>query len=388
MGKHLGINLQLFAMKYDTSAIKGDKRLKIDMANDIALLTPSAAPFLALTKRISKEKANSYRYEWLERELEARLDKAAGSVTNVATTVPVENGSYFRIGMVVKVPKTEEVLMVTGVAGNNLTVTRSYGETAAAAISTGDELLIIGNANEEGAKAPDDAGGNPTSEYNFTQIFRTPFSVTNTANAVQVYGSGKLLTQEQKEKGVLHRIDMERAFLFGERTEDNSGSSPKRTTRGLLKFITENVLDVSADGILTEDMFNNHLEGVFAYGSQKKTLLASPRLISVISSWGREKLQTVSEASAKYGIHVVRYISPHGELNIVKEPLFNGPYAGHGVILDMGDIKYKPLRDTKLKTNIQDNDADGRRDEYLTEAGLKLILPKHHGMIVGATKSK
>lgn len=377
-------------MRYDTTAIKTDQRLKIDMANDIALLVPNAAPFLALTKQIAKETAKSYRFEWLERELEARTDKTTGTVADgIITTIPVTNGTYFRPNMLVKVPRTGEVMLVKSISENNLTVTRGFGETAGAALNSGEELLIIGNVNEEMAGAPGDAGGSPTAEYNYTQIFRTPFAVTNTANACEVYGTGKLITQEQKDKGILHRIDMERAFLFGERKEDLTGDHPKRETRGLLKFLSQNNLDVSSDGILTEVMFNNWLENIFAYGSQKKTLLASPRLISVISQWGNEKLQTVPAANAKYGLHVTQFISPHGELMIVKEPLFVGSYSGYGCVLDMADIKYKPLtgRDTSLKTNIQANDVDGRRDEYLTEAGLKVVLPKHHGLIKGVTKA-
>lgn len=377
-------------MAYDTTAIKTDQRLKIDMASDIAMLIPNAAPFLALTKQIAKETANSYRFEWLERELEARTDKTTAAVADgVITTIPVTNGAYFRANMLVKVPRTGEVMLVVSIAANNLTVARAFGETAGAALNINEELIIIGNVNEEMASAPGDAGGSPTAEYNFTQIFRTPFAVSNTANAVQVYGTGKLITQEQKDKGVLHRIDMERAFLFGERKEDLTGDHPKRETRGLLKFLSQNNLDVSSDGILTEVIFNNWLEGIFAYGSQKKTLLASPRLISVISEWGRDKIQTVPAANAKYGLHVTQYVSPHGELMIVKEPLFTGAYSGYGTVLDMADIKYKPLegRDTSLKTNIQAPDVDGRRDEYLTEAGLQVKLPKHHGLIKGVTKA-
>jgi hypothetical protein len=374
-------------MKYDTSAIKSDGRLKIDMANDIALLDPSAAPFTVLSKRITKENAKNPEFNWLERQLEARWDAVnQATETAVGTSVVVANGAYFRVGMIVKVPRTGEAMLVTAISTNTLTVVRGYGETTAALLNNADPLLIIGNANEEGAKAPADAGGNPTKIFNYTQIFRTPFSVTNTANASQVYGSSKLLTQEQKINGIAHKVDQERAFLFGERKEDLSGSAPRRTTRGMLGFLTENVTD--AAGTLTESEFNNWLEGVFAHGSDKKVLLAAPRVISVINNWGVGKLQVVSEARATYGLHVVRYVSAHGELLIVKQPLFEGAvYGGYAAAVDVKNINYRPLegRDTSLKTNIQDNDSDGRRDEYLTEAGLQAKLPKTHGLLTGVT---
>jgi hypothetical protein len=373
---------------YDTSAIKSDSRLVIDMANEIALLNPNEAPFVALSKRLTKKKADNAEYNWLERELQARWDavnNAAGYLVG-DTAIVVDNGAYFRVGMTVKVPRTGEVFLVTGVNVNTLTVVRGFGETTAAALVDNDPLLIIGNVNEEGASAPADAGGNPVKVFNYTQIFRTPFAVTNTANASKVYGSDKLLTQEQKINGIAHRVDMERAFLFGERKEDLTGTHPKRSTRGLLKFLANNVVD--AGGALTETEFNNWLEGVFANGSDKKVLLAAPRVISVIDSWGAGKLQLVPEAKATYGLHVTRYISSHGELLIVKQPLFEGAvYGGYAAAIDMANVGYRYLngRDTALKTNIQANDVDGRRDEYLSEAGLEVKLPKTHGLLTGVT---
>lgn len=373
--------------KYDSSAIKTDGRLKIDMAQDIAYLAPSETPFTALIKNIKKEKCMSPKFEWLERDQEARWDAInliAGYVAG-ATSIVVDNGAYFRAGMLVKVPRTGEVLLVTAIATNTLTIVRGFGETSAAALVDNDPLLIIGNTNEEFASAPGDAGGSPTSVFNYTQIFRTPFAVSNTANASATYG-GKLITQEQKVHGVDHMRDMERALLFGERKEDLTGSAPKRATRGLLKFLNENVK--SSAGQLSELAFNTWLQDVFAYGESTKTLFASPLLVSVISTWATGKLQTVPEAKAKYGIEVVKYISAHGQLNIIKQPNFEGAiYGGYGAIVDLSKITYKNLegRDTSLKTNIQSNDADGRRDEYLSEVGLKVENPKAHGVIIGVT---
>lgn len=377
-------------MKYDSTALKNDYRAKIDMAEDIAHLTPSEAPFVALTKRLTKEKATNPEFSWLDRELEARWDAInnGAGYDDAATSIVVDNGAYFRAGMIVKVPRTGEVLLVSSISTNTLTVVRGFGETSAAAIVDNDPLLIIGNVNEEGSGAPSDAGGNPTKGYNYTQIFKTPFSVTNTANAMATYG-GKLITQEQKDKGVLHRIDMERAFLFGERKEDTSGDHPKRSTRGLLKFLADsgNVTNIS-DGSMSKLDFEGWLAGVFKNGSSQRLLLASPTVIQVIDSWAVNQLQTVSNAMAKYGLHITKYISSHGELLVVKEPLFEGAiYGGYAAAVDLSYIKYKYMeaRDTKLETNIQNNDIDGRRDQYLTEAGLMVRVPKVHGLLTGVS---
>ena len=53
----------------------------------------------------------------------------------------------------------------------------------------------------------------------------------------------------------------------------------------------------------------------------------------------------------------------------------------------MGNVAYRPLvgngisRDTFIETNIQDNDADGRKDQIITEAGLEISLPETHAIL-------
>ena len=73
----------------------------------------------------------------------------------------------------------------------------------------------------------------------------------------------------------------------------------------------------------------------------------------------------------------------HGELNLIAHPLFGGVFGKMGVVLDLDNVAWRPLkgRDTHLNTNIQPNDADYYLDEYLTEGGFMLKLPQTHGII-------
>jgi hypothetical protein len=51
----------------------------------------------------------------------------------------------------------------------------------------------------------------------------------------------------------------------------------------------------------------------------------------------------------------------------------------------MGNVKFRPLRDTKFLPNRQANDADEVSEEYLTEFSLQVEQEKTHGIIVGVT---
>jgi hypothetical protein len=110
-------------------------------------------------------------------------------------------------------------------------------------------------------------------------------------------------------------------------------------------------------------------------------------LLSVVNGWAMGKLET-RQGESTFGLNVTKYVTPFGVYNIVLEPLFEGAvYGGYGVVLDVDNIRYRPLkgRDTKLETNIQSNDADERQDQYITEAGLEVRLPKTHAVLTGVT---
>lgn len=372
----------------DTNNILAAK-MKIDMAEKIALLQPSATPLTVFTKRAkgATVAAKNPKYSWMEDDLGARWDainNGAGYANN-ATSIIVDNGDYFSAGDQVKVPRTGEVMLVTAVATNTLTVTRGFGVTAAAALVDNDPIVIIGNVNEEGSGTRTLKSTLEVEVFNYTQIFKTPFGVTNTQNSTDMFG-GQDLSYQQKKKGIEHMVDMERAFMFGEKKLDTSGSHPKRATGGLLSFLNQNNYDAS--GALTQSEFDQNVaELAFRYGSSEKLMLCSARVLSVINGWATGKLQ-IQQGEDTFGLSVTKYVTPFGVLNLVYHPLLEGAvYGGYGVILDVENIKNRPLqgRDTKLETNIQANDEDQRKDQYLTEAGLQVSLPKTHAVVTGVT---
>ena len=316
-------------------------------------------------------------------ELSPRWDAVnfASGYNTSATSIVVDNGSYFRAGHIIRNTDTGEQMLVTAVSTNTLTVTRAFGSTAAAAITDNDSILIIGDASAEGADSPAVKTTQESKVTNYTQIFRTPFDVTETADASEMYG-GRDLSYLRKKHGIEHKKDMERAFLFGEKKEDTSGTQPRRTTAGLNSYVTTNRTDAS--GALTEAEFETFCRSLFRYGSKKKTLFASPLVVSAINSWAGAKLQVVP-SDKTFGISISQYVTGHGTLNLVKHDLLEQDYSGYAFGVDTSNVMYRPLRDTSLKMNIQDADSDTQKDEYLTEAGLQVNLEKTHAVLYGVT---
>jgi len=368
-----------------------EHRLRIDMSEKIAELEPNASPLITLTKKMKRTRVvTNPEFSWMEQDPGNRWDainKSTGYNAS-ATGWAVDNAGYFRVGDIVQVPSTTEVVLVTAVdnTGNTITVIRGWGGSTTAPLVDNDPLVILGNANEEGAKLREIKTTEPVKKTNYTQILRTPVGVTNTLAATSTYGP-KAMAYYRHLDGINHAIDMERTMWLGKKGKDIHNGKPRRTTGGIFEFLTENVLDAStiSDG-LTEQAFTEWLEDVFRYGSSEKILFACGRLCTIIDLWAQYKLKTVP-GERTYGVKIKEYVSSHGTLYIVKHKLFEGPvYGGMGVILDMNNVAYCPLkgRDTKLLTGRQDPDEDAVKDEYITELGVEVRLPKTHAIIKGA----
>lgn len=364
-------------------------KMVIDMSDDIALLQPNETPFMSFLKiaKRNTELANNSKFEWMEDDLGARWDAVnQANETAAGTSIVVDNGAYFAVGDIIKVPRTDEVILVTAISTNTLTVVRGYGVTTAALLVDNDPLVIIGNVNEEGSGTRTIKTTKETVKFNYSQIWKTPFGVTNTENATKMYG-GSDLSYQQMKKGVEHKIDMARSFMYGEKKLDTSGTNPKRATGGLLSFLTANEYD--AGGALTRSEFDNNVsEEVFKYGSKTKLLLCSARMLSVINDWAMGQLQ-VNQDAKKYGLNIAEYITPFGTYALMNEQriLEGATYGGYGVVIDPDAVKFRPLkgRDTRLETNIQNNDEDQRKDQYITEAGLEVRNPEKHFVVTGVT---
>lgn len=362
-------------------------RKVVDISKKIDVLEPDSAPLTLLTKKIEKRVSVNPDFKWMEEESLTKTDQVNDGTGMIAgdTTMTVDNGSRFRAGDVVKIPRTGEQVLVTAVSTNDLTITRGWGSTAAAAINDNEPIIIVGNANQEHATKRAMIIGDQTIRTNYTQIFRTPFGISRTAANTEMYG-GKDLAHIRMMQLIEHQKEIERAFWFGEPKEDLSGTHPRRATGGVDYWISTNATD--AGGALTQLEFNTFLRTGFRYGSKKKWLFAAPIVVEAISYWAAQKLQ-VSVNEKTFGISIMEYLTPFGTVNIVNMNLFTEVtlYSGYAYLIDIEGLAYRYIEnsDTKLKTNIQANDADGQEDEYLTECGLQFNNEKKSALLYNVT---
>lgn len=381
-----------------------------DVSNEIALLDSNNTALLTLLRKLRSKKTVDPKFSWFEDVFPSQTTTASASdstTTDTSLAVASGTGKLGRKGDLWLNTDSGEVFYITAVSTDTWTIIRGVGSTTAADIATTDNLHYIGNAQDQGATARDQLVTQVAEVINYCQIFKEPYEVTGTTNATKLYGGPDLVYLRQKH-GQIHNRDIERMLWFGVKDDLVTADSAViknevYTSKGLLAdgtngFLTTNTSTSNSSGEYTEDEFETDLQTAFRYGNSVKFCFASPTAVSTINGWGRAGLRVVPRANT-WGVNITRYVSAHGELNIINNKLFSdmsgsGSVWGAGlnftecaVILDLEYLWFRYLRNTMLEQGIQATDQDSIEEQYLTECGLMCKEEKRHMDIYGFRQS-
>lgn len=380
-----------FAGLRGTGNFGADERPK-EFREMILWMQPNGmAPLFALTSKSKLESTSDPEYSWWEEvQTICRVQiNNGGGYNSAATALTVDAGALELIegDLLMVEPATEvagytnEILRVTTQPTVDTAipvVTRGAAGTAAAAIPDNAVLIRMGNAHVEGSRAPGSSSTNPTKYLNYTQIFKTPYQVTKSALATK-YRTGDPLKNEQKRKSFQHAEKIEQALFWGQPSETMVNGQALRTTRGIRSFIQSNrtVFTTTPD----EDALIDALSPVFDYdaGSAGNERLAfcGNGALAALGKMARDGAGRINfDGPVKfYGMDFQKYIMPQGVVYFKSHPLMNvhPTYTYSAFVMPGSGIIYRPLkgRDTHTEKDIQENDADYKKDQWLTEAGFE-----------------
>ena len=422
--------------------VAGDQRRLYDLSDRVAELSPDESPFFVYLSKVSKVATtdpvfrfleNRSKIDWTNRSFFA--DSALGSLAaGVSGQVNFDDGSGAAVdwlikGMVVAVEvvdgKSHAIIRLDSVTHETTQSTcqvtclsvGNSSESGYDAIAANDACQVVGTAFEEGSGSPDVWSKSLDDDFGYTQIFKTAAEMTNTAIATNYRGYANEWDRIWNLKLREHKVDIERAMLFGQKGRQNGiqssaglvGDIIVRTqagTPGSLSysagnpyFAAEASTNITYDTILSDmEVFFDPARG----GSSSKLALAGLPVISYFNKLGADSFQDISAGntagtannpSYQYNMnaregafgHKVQMINTvHGDLNLIREPLFRGMSGGLLLLADMNQLAYRPLvgnginRDTSITTNVQQADEDLRKDMILTEAGLEITIPETH----------
>lgn len=405
-----------------------DERPKNWRETILRLYPNGDAPLTAILAKMKSERTDDPQYHWWDKGLPTQGGAATNVYTDVLSTAYTTGGAVgdvlyvkaaaaviqeFRVGHQVLLRNSSNyaddcnakvMARVVNGANSYITVKLLEADPTTTGIADCDTVLVIGNINAEGAPMPDAVAYNPTKHYNYTQIFRTPLEITRTARRTKLR-TADAYKEAKRECLELHSIEMEKAFIWGIRTEfigDND--KPERTTGGIIEWINDNSGIVSdyttdsssgVDGMTWEsggeDWLDYYLEQIFRYGSDERLAFVGSGVIlqlnKLIKLYGNYQLEP---KTTSYGIRVMEWVTPFGIVNMKRHPLFSYEATNRNtmLVIEPSDLNYRYIDDTTFyddpeKKNTGYTRIDGTKEEYLTECGLELHHPKKCGYLNG-----
>jgi hypothetical protein len=228
---------------------------------------------------------DGYKMGWLDFRIDATSSATTDAVLVGATTVPVVDGSKFRAGMTLSPTGSEEVILVTAVSGNNLTVTRGFGGSTAAALTDGQVLTIDSVGREENSLAENDGIFQPDSVENFFQTMDTAVEFSRRALSTIQFGDTNSLAFQVSERIRQLTIQMDRALVRGRRAVATIGGKDVTYTGGLRFYATQaGAINTDAAGALTLDKINALNAEIVARGGMANTIAVGIKQARVLSA--------------------------------------------------------------------------------------------------------
>ena len=418
-----------------------------DFSDRIAELAPEESPFFVYLSKVGKVPTTDSQFRFLEDRTKISIADRS-FLAKGAQTLVAEDSSMNMVfdttggaavkwlvpGMVIAVSLNASGAGTTPSFGNvrinsvdhttdttqstcNVISVSTVGG-AAMTITDNAQCTVIGTSFQEGSGAPDVWSQEMENGFGYTQIFKTACEMSNTARATVYRGYADEWKRLWNLKLREHKVDIERAMLFGQQATQSS----IQYTDGVVGQIIRNSTAETSGGQMsyTEDKsyYKSNTAAQWTYddlltdfevmydpargGSSSKLGLASLPVISffnklgngagfvAVSTGGTEDnplRYNFNQSQGAFGHKVMKVETIHGDLSLVKEPLFRGFSAGFLALVDLDHVSYRPLvgngvnRDTSITTNVQQADEDLRKDMILTEAGLEVTLPETHALI-------
>jgi len=360
-----------------------------DVADIVNIVSPYETPLLDILEDPLRPATNTY-HEWLEDHLLPNKDAINDSTfTDPAkdTEFVVDNGSRFQVGDQIQVESSKELMMVTNINSDTLTVVRGYGGTTAEDLKDNLVINILGNAALEGSGKPTVRFTNRTRKGNYTQIFTAAIKVSGSAMmARQMAVSDELDYQKQERLRELLR-DLENTIINGGSPTSNPQGSDtvRRTLRGIFQSITTNQFQTGDAGFpsgttLDEAKINYALRHIWENSSGNTNLI-------VVNEYQKRQINDFMSSNRKFGAEDQKYrdlmILYESDFGLCKVIVSRWMPQDAVLLLDSTRLSVTPLRGRSFHFKPLTSNGDYECGELIGEYTLEIRNEEAHGYIRG-----
>ena len=367
-----------------------------DVSDLIGIVSPYETPLLDYLGD-AKRPAASTIHEWIEDELLPNTDTVNQSSFSPnaqdATAITVANGTRFRAGDQVRPFGAREVMLVSSVAGNVLTVVRRYGSTPASNLSNGLKLTILGNAALEGDDRPDARFTSRVRKRNYTQIFTAGVEVSGSMLASrQIAVADEIDYQKQERLRELLR-DLENCVLNGVAAPANpqGNATTRRTLAGVIPGIATNQFVPGAGGFpagggsgtdLNEALINTAMRTIWEQSQGRiDTIVVGGAMKRRINSF-LSAARTATPSETRFRDLVSVYESDFGACRVLLSRWMPGDTV---LFLDSSRVEVLPLRGRSFFYKPLAATGDRESGQVIGEYTLEFRNESAHGLIRGLT---
>lgn len=320
---------------WNTATNPTDHAKKSFSAMITRLMPNGQAPLYGITSMLKEETAYQPEHGYFSKTMIFPSVQLAGTQLIGDTNLTVVSSANILPGMILEADSgtniREHVLVTAVPDATHVTVVRAVGTVAAAAMSSGIKLWMVGNAYEEASTRPQSLVVVPVRVINYTQIFRNTWLTSGTSAATAVIAGSSPDAENRQDCAMFHALDIEKALLFGQTYNGTRNSMPFRCMNGLINYITTDAPgNVTALGSTTTwTQWEAAMDPVFNQVTNPK--VANERILFV-GGQARRVLHSIARLNSSYWINdqttewglqfdVIKI--PRGRFNVVEHPLFN-----------------------------------------------------------------
>jgi hypothetical protein len=366
-----------------------------DVSDIIGIISPYETPLLDHLGD-PQPTALSTVHEWIEDSLLPNTDTIDQDVFSptplAATAITVANGSRFRVGDQVRPGSASEVMLVTGISGNTLTVVRGYGGTLPHTLADGLLLTILGNAALEGDEASAARFTSRTRRQNYTQIFTARVSVSGSMHAARQHGIADEVDYQKQERLRELLRDLENTIINGVApgATPQGSSTVRRTMNGIIRMIETNALTPGSGGmppgagsnedLLTEEVLNTALRLVWEKSSSRIDTI-------VVGGSQKRRINGFLSASRGYSPDDTRFrdlVSTYeSDFGVCRVVLSRWMPSGAVLLLDSSRLSVMPLRGRSFHYRPLAATGDSIDGHIVGEYTLEMKNEAGHALISG-----
>lgn len=324
----------------------------LDLSNELAeIIRRDNTAFLSRVG-ISGEASETV-HSWMEDSLNANTATCAEALDNSETVLDVlaGDGVKFRIGTLftLEVAGFTEVIQVTAISTDALTIVRGYGSTSAQAgtAGTADKIKIIAHTNQEGQDPPVDVSKVRVKVSNNTQIFQYGINVSHTMRSVLQAGVSDEFTFQVARRLMEAMRELDSSLVAGIKSSSQGSDSVYRSMGGIIEFASQSGgnLTTTAEA-LSLSVVNDMAKQIWDAGGYPNFILVGGKQKRAISLFDQSARRSVYDSTVA-GYVVDRVMTDLGfVLDVIVDPWMPDDTA---IVGDLNKVRVMPLRNSAMR---------------------------------------